>query len=647
MALGSSFRTLTADNMEGVLGVKNYVKSSFETGVTDGWHKFNATLTSGLPTGAPTIDTAAALTTFTATSTTPLTGAYSLQVGTSSAAWGAGQGIISDVFTIDRMDGGKVITVSFDYEAIAGASNANWSGQLGSQSFAVYVYDVSASAWIQPAGFLGLNQSSGAGRVSATFQSSVVVGQQYRVAVICLQATIASQTITLNFDNFVCSRQIVPIGPVVTDWVSYTPSLTNFTIGNGSVEGRWRRVGDSGFYQISFLSGSTTSYSVGNLIFGLPSGHTIDSSKLPLPASTANSIGEATILRSGIARMTGAVVPFGTNGVVVFGPAGGTTANVAVGADVLDNNSPYTWSGAGDAFALEFMVPIVGWSSNVQMSSDTDTRVIASSMVQSSSTAITANVAIPFNATIIDQTGSLTLSTGRFTAPQSGVYQVILSAFARTAVGQTINLWKNSTTSYGLFSFGTSNAYYSGGYTLQLNAGEYIDVRCDANSTLLGGYTMSVNRLSGPSVLAATETVAARYTNISGQSFTNNTAAAVTGWVKSYDTNSAFNTSTGTYTVPVSGKYQINASFLWAGANVAPLTQYSIYIIQNGANQIELSSNFPTGSANTFVHLTGVSTIQCNAGDTIVIYAYQNSGGARTMANSGSFNYINFLRVGN
>ena len=656
MALGSSFRTLTADNMEGVLGVKNYVKSSFETGVTDGWHKFNATLTSGLPTGAPTIDTAASLTTFAATSTTPLTGAYSLQVGTSSAAWGAGQGIISDVFTIDRMDGGKVITVSFDYEAIAGASNANWSGQLGSQSFAVYVYDVSASAWIQPAGFLGLNQSSGAGRVSATFQSSVVVGQQYRVAVICLQATIASQTITLNFDNFVCSRQIVPVGPVVTDWGTYSGKVYEGTTDRSSefseISTYWRRVGDSIEIQFNLARNASASAGAGgNVYVTFPTGPQIDTSNGN--NNTANGIWFSS--NSNIIQGT-----FQTGGT---SPSGAALAWFIVNVDT----SPFAYNNTNFAPNLRFggfmRFKMQGYSSNVQMSNDTDTRVVAFQAVSTPTASPSATASlVKYTSFNSDTHGAFSTSTGLYTVPVSGYYRVqsglsVGATFVNNGYLALI-IYQNGAGAFSSFNptvSASSNTSITVSNTVFCKAGDTLAPYVQTNGSgaavsvvFPGNNYFSVERISGPSVLAATETVALDYRTNAGQSIPNNVLTSIVWGTKTYDTHGIMNTSTGTITIPISGKYMISSAYCFGNYAWTAGTQASLSVIKNGSYYGILSRGNETNATTTkYDSGRGSMLVQCNAGDTIQIQVVHTFGSAINLQADTNLNYVTMSRVGN
>lgn len=54
------------------------------------------------------------------------------------------------------------------------------------------------------------------------------------------------------------------------DWTSWTPTLTNVTLGNGTVNAHYARLGDVIFYEIEFLCGSTTSFSSTSMQFSMP-----------------------------------------------------------------------------------------------------------------------------------------------------------------------------------------------------------------------------------------------------------------------------------------------------------------------------------------------------------------------------------------
>lgn len=61
-----------------------------------------------------------------------------------------------------------------------------------------------------------------------------------------------------------------------TSWIydggyqNYTPTLTNVALGNGTISGRYAKVGNNIRGVLRFTAGTTSSYSAGTLAFGLP-----------------------------------------------------------------------------------------------------------------------------------------------------------------------------------------------------------------------------------------------------------------------------------------------------------------------------------------------------------------------------------------
>lgn len=73
----------------------------------------------------------------------------------------------------------------------------------------------------------------------------------------------------------------------VTDWISYTPTITRdgdpFVLGDGAVGAFWRFVGDTLEIRWSVVFGSTTDFGDGDLSVTFPTGKgiTLDPSKVP------------------------------------------------------------------------------------------------------------------------------------------------------------------------------------------------------------------------------------------------------------------------------------------------------------------------------------------------------------------------------
>jgi microcystin-dependent protein/aspartate 1-decarboxylase len=643
------------------VGSKNYFSQNnanpdFETNSVSPWSACTLTFSGSAPTGTPTLT--ATQMAISVSGTTPLAGTYSM-LCTKSAANAQYQGFISGVLTIDREDVAKVMYGSFNYEVNSGT--VDMSG-TSTQTYEIWIYNVVGNQWIQPAGFRGMNQSSGSGKVVFSFQTDgSFANNQYRIAVITQQTSTAASVV--EFDSFAVGPTAIsvvqlrnPAGTIIATGSLTPPSGYLYCDGTA--------ISRTDYAELFAAIGTTYGIGNGTTTFNIPDLRGIfarGAGTNPSNASNTTTIGTRqlddfkghthTPNGGGEFIMTGGI---GTNQNWVGGGASFNRAGVT-GSTGGTETRP---ANVGVAYHICFS------SGYVQMSNDTDTRVVAARYRRATDQSIPtggSGATIIWNSQTFDTHAGMNTSTGVYTIPVSGFYRYTIgqrwaSAAAgiryATATFTGVNA-SRSGTPYNVFPTNGDFVTNSANDTLYFNAGDTISINGVQTSggplafqAIEAGY-FEIERLSGPSAIAASETVAARATNISGQSFANNTPTAITGWVKSYDTHNSFNTSTGTYTAPVSGKYTINASFLWAGASVAPVTQYSIYIIQNGTTQIELSTNFPTGTANTFVHLTGASTINCNAGDTVVIVAYQNSGGARAMASSGNFTYVNFTRVGN
>lgn len=610
-------------------GAKNYIPyGEFEQGLTTGWSLFNTTLTSGLPTGSVTAGAASLA--LTATSTNPLSGSYSMQLA-AGTSWTAGQGVISSSFTVDRADLGKVLTFKFYYEATAGATNANWSGILGSQSLAVYIYDVTASAWIQPAGFLGMNQNSGAGYVTGTFQTSVTSGQQYQIAIVALQAV--ANPLTITVDQVFVGPQTAPIGAVVTDWQSYTPTVTYSSGGATNVihYGRWRRVGDSIEIETSSVfSGASAAFS--RPIYSVPSGLTIDTSK-----NTGSVVGAITDEVVGISRANDSVSNayigmVALNSTTTFFPYV-TAASTTYGsyADIT-NLIPFT-IGSGDSITSIVRLPIVGWSSTVQTSNTTDTRIVDFIGTYTASQSVTANVTnFSISSVVKDTHGAFSSTT--YTVPVSGDYLVSCSFLSNTAAS-TATLYKN-TVNTGYVGASVASANYAGGGSMLVtcNAGDTLTIRSTQSATISSFY-LSIHRLSGPSVIAATDTVAASYwcsANVSAS-----TTQPINFDSKEFDlTNSVTVGSGWKFTCPVSGTYNV------AGLTAIVGGTSNILIYKNGSvykmlYQSNVTGNYGSGSTN----------IKLNAGD----YIDLRPDGAKTIyggaLNTALTATISIVRVGN
>ena len=336
----------------------NYISNPSAATNTTGWATY-ADAAGTAPVdgtgGSPTV-------TWTRSTTTPLRGAADFNFTTPGGGSVQGQGVSTD-FTIDLADQAKVLTVTFDYEVV--------SGTYASGDLTCYLIadPTGTPVVIQPAGYVVQAATVGTKmRQIATFQTQAT-GQTYRL---CFHvASTSASAYVLAVDNVSVGPQVVQYGAPVTDWQSYTPqgSWTS----NTTYTGRWRRVGDSMELQIrAALSGSPNA---SGLSVNIPTGYAIDTTKL-----TGTTGNDALPNASGSAVVgntySAPVIPIYLNTVSIMLRTYQQRSTDDIQADNITNLVPGTFI-SGDFVEVGCSVPILGWSSTVQMSNDTDTRVVA------------------------------------------------------------------------------------------------------------------------------------------------------------------------------------------------------------------------------------------------------------------------------
>jgi hypothetical protein len=613
--------------------VTNSANNNFSSGSASPWSVFNTTFTNGVP---GTITLSATNVTIPITSTNPLLvsqSANNLQM-VKTANNSQGQGFISTAMTIDREDLAKVLYGSFSYEVVSGTVDLSGSS---TQSLEIWVYNVTATTWIQVSGYRGMNQSSGQGKVVFNFQTdSTAVNNSYQVAVILRQTD--ANAMTINFNDFQLGPQAVVLGTPLTDWTSFIPTGTWST--NTTYTGWYRRVGDSMEMIVKLaLAGAPTSAS---LTVNLPSGLTMDTTKLP--ATPGNQVLGQVTGQAAAHTFSGVVFYSSTTAVALDYTLDGNTASIMSYA-AITQAAPYTFANADFIYAYVKNVPIVGWSSNVQSSSDTDTRVIAARAYCSANFAASTTTPINFDTVDFDKSGSITTSATawKFTAPISGIYSV--SCYFASANIVALLIYKNGSLDSGLVANNSTTGRGGGALSISLNAGDFIDIRPDSSATIDGTTAsnnrsyVSIHRISGPSVITNTESVNARYfassTSISGS------LATVSWTTKDFDSHAGM--SSGTYTIPVSGKYQVNASVATTGTFA--LNNQVIIEIQKNGSVVSRVKNYAGGVVTDLTGEIG-DIISCNATDTIRIQLSSGATGP-SIVSSNFENYFSIARIGN
>jgi hypothetical protein len=647
------------DRDKAELGVeRNYVTNGGCESSTTGYSAFNTTFSSGIPT---TITSGSTKLSVAVVTSNVLQGNASCQFNLTTASASEGHGIITDPITIKDADLAKNLAVYFDYNFVSGTTNVDVSG-TSTQTIEVWVYNVGLGTWYQPAGYRSINTKGTASQLvsgktpAISFQSDVSNSSsqnQYRIAWIIKNAP--SGTFQMNFDNVTFGRQYRAYGPAITDWKSFTPTYSGLgTVTNTSAV--FRIIGDSVEMKVGGVAGTVTGSTASvNLPNNLSAA---DSSKLP---SGLNYVGQLLYgnVNGSLPNIANVVIASGANAVnFSYRDSSFGSFTALTGSQLIANGAP---------FEFRATVPIAGFSSSTQLSSDTDTRVIAVNNITRTNASAQNLVAstetiVDFNSKGSDSAASYDLSGDTFTAPVTGNYQFSgqlgVGTGASVPTDFYIRLRLNNTSgtilasAYSADLKASSLTPVSFSFQISLNAGQIVvlTARCQTNACSMYSEgnsdqftTMNIARLSGPSVIAADNTVSARYITGAGAIVSN--AAVIDFGTKVWDSTGSVTTGASwKFTAPISGIYLVQAqAFTTDSLAAGNYMQISLY--RNGsfetagtriASQVTSISNL-TSPLNTHIRLL--------AGEYINIV--NESGGSRTLLNNSGYNYVNITRVGN
>lgn len=564
-------------------------------------------------------------TTWARTTVSPLRGVGSFLVTKDAANR---QGEHADyAFTIDQADQGQVLSIQADYTV---ASGTYADGDLN-----VWIWDPVNNVAIQPAGFKILNTTAQL-KIAATFQTATN-SNLYKLIVFV--ASTSASAYSVKFDNWYVGPQLKSYGPFISDRVAYVPTITNFGT-TTSVAFYSKRVGDELYVWGTFIAGTGVA-SLGTITLGYNGANnnvTGDTTKI---ASGTHLVGHGAVSASS-AAFFGVDVLYNsaTNALNLSQQTSSSNGLTAV------NGSSFSAGSEVDFFA---QVPIVGWSSGQLLSSDADTRVVAARFTKNGNqtTAAADNIITAWSVDY-DTNGGLT-GGNTYTVQVPGYYRIALFAQigATSAVaGYKINGGATSYMGTGAASTTTFDRA-SGSDVRKLGAGDVITpvlFTSGAVSILAPTTTFSIERLSGPSQIAASESVNARYGG-STTTLTNSATSKIAFTTKQSDSHNAF--STDTFTVPTPGKYRVTMSIELASfaAGAAGNTLQGT-IFKNGSQYSQKTESAKT--TTSVIHSVLVTdTIPCVAGDTLDGRIFHTLGATPAINNSVVTSYITFERVGN
>jgi hypothetical protein len=369
-------------------------------------------------------------------------------------------------------------------------------------------------------------------------------------------------------------------------------------------------------------TGGAATGAAGSVLINMPSGYSINMSKIQTSGGV-NSAGEG-LWYNGSIQNTATIAATSATQLRIMKPSGNTYLQVS---DLATNAQ----------MQFDIKVPILGWSSNMTLSEDGGTRKIAFRAYNSVSQSIAPNASyaqVLFGSTSEDSSGSFSSST--FTAPETGNY----SLSARVSIS-SINVLANryflsfidqagaeisrgettqppSATSTG-FSISDNNVVLEKGQTVRVylfGAGNNSINTLTAN----GGAALTSfqgHKLSSPQTLAGSETVGASYTTNAGQAITS-TQTTVKYGTKKIDTHNAYNTTTGLYTAPTSGRYLVVCRMSKA-ATVLSVSQLFYLTITSSTG--ESLRSFDHGGGSQYASLPSVGEVYLARGESVGCYA--------------------------
>jgi hypothetical protein len=282
------------------------------------------------------------------------TGDFLIDSGTTTA----GAFVESPMFNLDLVDLSKAVTVSFDITGVAADGNYDVV-VIRYNSSGTYQETISVAGNASTGSPASAKLPTGTTTFKGFFITSNTQTDFYSVRI----RKILAVNDDFQIDSLFVGPQSLATGAVVTDWQSYTPTISGATATSTTY---YRRVGDSieveGFFDCTAVAATA-------LKIGLPSGLSIDSAKIT--ATQKNSLGSIFASNGGGGAQ---IYSSGATGIIVYDSSDSSSVFVATlnAADATGNAVATSVTGSSYLNAtgqatFRFTAPISQWSSNVTM----------------------------------------------------------------------------------------------------------------------------------------------------------------------------------------------------------------------------------------------------------------------------------------
>jgi hypothetical protein len=401
---------------------------------------------------------------------------YRISKGAANASW-EGQRLTFSGTQIDELaKSGKPFVFSFFYE-----TSANYNA--GTEAVSIYYYRVGVDSTAQVCNGRTLGSS-----VSNTL-GVATTAQQFACSFTLTSATTAvriawvvtgtgTSTWDLDIDNVYFGPDVTVPGVIVTDWETCT--VTGSWIANTTYTARCKRQGDNLLVRgtLTISGGAPTS---ANLSINLPSGYSIQTSKLPSTNNTYTFLGNAKIREDGVGTADGfAVYNDSTSVNILYLKLTSTDDSDGYGA--VTATVPGSFN-TGDAVYFDFTVPVTQFANQSAVLSTTQVD-LSTLYVRGSGNGGTVLTADTTNIDFTEVTDPNGVWSGTvLTVPATGDYLFVGTVVFNAGFSGNVNAYVNGT-------FRDNAGYGSGDTRVKLNAvirantGDTISFRADSNSTL-------------------------------------------------------------------------------------------------------------------------------------------------------------------
>jgi hypothetical protein len=276
-----------------------------------------------------------------------------------------GQGV-AFTFTISTTDRSKKCQITFDYDTSA----ANYAAG----DMRVYVYDVTNATLITPQ---TVDIPKGTNTFVTTFDTTT--STSYRL--ILHVATINATAYTVDFDNFVVNAGQVVQGAAISEWQTFTPTLSTGALGTVAYnQARWRRVGSNMEVEWRMLQSTGTAGS-GSYLITIPGSVTADTSFIQVNSIPTGHVGEANVRDNASFYLANVFLESSTRfGVDIqtsatarstWGSGSAPLSGTNVGVDLRAIIPIAEWAGSGTVNLGAAGQPVYTFNDSVTTSSDT------------------------------------------------------------------------------------------------------------------------------------------------------------------------------------------------------------------------------------------------------------------------------------